>query len=118
MNNMDVTSMKTSLHDLHPIDWSKTNVTAPDGGNQRAYWQFRINKSKGRVIGFLIDGVFYIVWLDPYHNLTNSAGYGKATYYQSGLSDYEKLEEEYKRLKQENETLRCDLKAAEELLNG
>lgn len=30
----------------------------------------------GRVIGILIDAVFYVVWLDPYHNLTNSEGYG------------------------------------------
>lgn len=118
MNNMDITSMKASLHDLHPIDWSQTNVTAPDGSEQIEYWQFRINKSKGRVIGFSIDGVFYIVWLDPYHNLTNSEGYGKEIYYKPGPSDYEKLEEEYKRLKEENETLRCDLYVAEELLNS
>ena len=77
VSNMNTSEMRTSLHDLHPVDWNKTNTSAPSGGEQCEYWQFRINKSKGRVIGFLIEGVFYIVWLDPHHNLTNSEGYGK-----------------------------------------
>ena len=53
---------QSKTHDLHPIDWSK---------------------SKGRVIGFIVDGVFYIVWLDPYHNLTNSEGYGSVKKYKA-----------------------------------
>ena len=48
---------------------------------QYNFWQFRINKSRGRVIGALIEGVFYIVWLDCHHNLTDSEGYGKARKY-------------------------------------
>ena len=68
--------MKNSTHDLHPINWGKANTNAPSGYEQLEYWQFRINKSKGRVIGTLIDNVFYVIWLDPHHNLTDSAGYG------------------------------------------
>lgn len=41
-------------------------------------WQFRINKSLGRVHGILIDNIFYIYWLDPHHNMTNSKGYEKS----------------------------------------
>ena len=81
----------------------------PDGEEQREYWQFRINKSRGRIIGFLIDRVFYIVWLDPHHNLTNSEGYGKEAYYKEGFSDYEKLEIECERLKRENQELKDEL---------
>ena len=44
---------------------------------QYEWYQFRISKSKGRVIGIKIDNVFYIVYLDPFHNLINSEGYGK-----------------------------------------
>ena len=76
VSNMTIADLKQSTHDLHPIDWSKTNTTAPRNNEQLEYWQFRINKSKGRVIGFLIDGVFYVVWLDPHHNLTSCEGYG------------------------------------------
>lgn len=82
------------MHDLHPIDWSKTNASAPDGDIQHDYWQFRINKSKGRVIGFITWGkehsVFYVVWLDPHHNLTDSESYGGIDRYGRPMSEYEK----------------------------
>ena len=74
---------QSKTHDLHPIDWSKTNTKHPQNSEQLEFWQFRINKSKGRVIGFIVDGVFYIVWLDPYHNLTNSEGYGSVKKYKA-----------------------------------
>jgi hypothetical protein len=116
VSNMNTSEMKASLHDLHPIDWSKTNTSAPAGGEQHEYWQFRINKSKGRVIGFPIDGVFYIVWLDPHHNLTNSEGYGAETYFKAGMSLYEKQELKLQRLKEDNEQLKGNLQAAEALI--
>ena len=67
---------QSSVHQLHPVDWTKTNVKPPAHSEQSEYWQFRIDKSHGRIIGILIDYVFYVVWLDPYHNLTDSEGYG------------------------------------------
>ena len=70
-----------STHDLHPIDWDRTNTKPPAGYEQLEYWQFRIDKSSGRVIGVLINNVFYVVWLDPHHNLTDSEGYGTARKY-------------------------------------
>lgn len=116
VSNMNVSEMKSSLHDLHPIDWRKTNTSAPSEEAQLEYWQFRINKSKGRVIGFLIDGVFYIVWLDPHHNLTNSEGYGTATYYKPALSLFEQKEAQLQEQQREINSLRNDLNVAEELL--
>lgn len=74
VSGKNVDELKKSKHELHPIDWSKTNAKSPS--EQGEYWQFRIDKSSGRVIGLLIDSVFYVVWLDPHHNLTNSEGYG------------------------------------------
>ena len=70
-----IPELKNSMYKLHPVDWENANVKCPDD-NQAEYWQLRINKSRGRVIGKLIDNIFYIIWLDPHHNLTNSEGYG------------------------------------------
>ncbi len=42
---------------------------------------------------FLIDGISYLVWLDPHHNLTDSAGYGGLNRYPAGLSLYDPQEE-------------------------
>ena len=75
--------MNRSTHDLHPIDWRKTNTKPPVGYEQLEYWQFRIDKSSGRVIGVIVDNVFYVIWLDPYHNLTDSEGYGGVKKYSS-----------------------------------
>lgn len=70
-----IQELRNSTHDLHRVTWENTNVSCPVDSLQKEYWQFRIDKSHGRVIGILIDAVFYIVWLDPYHNLTDSEGY-------------------------------------------
>lgn len=38
VSNMNTAEMRSSLHDLHPIDWSKTNTSAPSGAEQCEYW--------------------------------------------------------------------------------
>lgn len=117
VSNMSIVEVKASMHDLHPVDWSNANASVPDGGEQWEFWQFRINKSKGRVIGFLIDGVFYVVWLDPHHNLTDSEGYGTVRYYKPALSLYEQREMQIQQLTDEIERLKGELETAEELLS-
>ena len=98
-------------YQLHPVDWKHCNVKKPfnTDDEQADYWQFRINKSKGRVIGIKIDSVFYIVWLDRNHNLCNSDGYGVCQFYQKPPSGYELLVEEIKSLKAENASLLKDM---------
>lgn len=112
-----INDLKGSVYDLHPVDWKHTNTKRPENTEQCEFWQFRINKSKGRIIGILLRGVFYIVWLDPHHNLTNSEGYGTATYYPPAKSVYEKLVEELETCKSEKQKLQLDLTAAEQLLD-
>ena len=85
------------------MDWKKANTKPPENAEQLEYWQFRISKSKGRVIGAIIDNVYYIVWLDAHHNLTNSEGYGREQFYRKPKSAYEELEAENERLKEEIE---------------
>lgn len=116
VSKMTVSDIKSSMYNLHPVDWSKANASIPSGSSQCEYWQFRINKSKGRVIGVITDGVFYIVWLDPHHNLTNSDGYGTEKRHNPALSLYETQEMTIAQLKKGNERLTEELKAAEELL--
>lgn len=59
----------------HPIDWQETSE--PDGfvhlheqlWESKPY-QFSISSNAhGRVHGFFIDSVFFVVWLDPDHKL-------------------------------------------------
>lgn len=96
-------------YDLHPVSWKGANVNCPSDKEQYEWWQFRISKSKGRVIGIFIENCFHIVWLDRYHNLTNSEGYGKEQYYSVPLSLYElkdfELNKAYERIKELEENI-------------
>lgn len=115
--DMKIYDLKGSSYDLHPVDWEFANTSPPTGLEQYELQQFRINKSKGRIVGFYIGNVFYVVWLDPHHNLTDSEGYGKAVFYRKPLSDYERLEKKCEEQRKEIMRLKGDLHAAEELLN-
>lgn len=120
VNNMTFSELKASKHQLHPIDWNKCNAKPPECFEQLNYWQFRIDKSKGRVHGFILNhtpnDIFFVMWLDPHHNLSDSEGYGTATYHYRPKSTYETMQEKMEALQDENNRLKGDLKAAEELM--
>src|SRR5690625_1783449 len=67
--------------------------------------QFSISKARGRVHGILIENVFYIVWLDPLHNLYPPKERNrKVLEYPYPVTEYELLELENDYLKQELST--------------
>ncbi|MBD3342771.1 MAG: hypothetical protein GF353_26980 [Candidatus Lokiarchaeota archaeon] len=58
----------------HPINWVET--TEPEGFTHLNYqlrdldaYQFNISKERGRIHGFLIEHIFYVIWIDSDHNL-------------------------------------------------
>ncbi len=57
----------------HKIQWEET--TEPEGFNlPPELWeaesrQFSLSKERGRIHGFMYESLFYIVWIDPDHNL-------------------------------------------------
>jgi len=59
----------------HRIHWEKTSEKKGFKGlnmqlNQCEPWQFQLTSNEhGRVHGILLDEIFYIIWLDPYHKL-------------------------------------------------
>lgn len=60
---------------VHPINWDDAKLNS--FGIQQASqdldedaWQFGISKGKGRIHGFFIGDIFYVVWIDPEHRLT------------------------------------------------
>lgn len=70
----EVLSNRSNALRAHPIDFSRTSE--PKGFDHlnpqlRGYppYQFQLSKERGRVHGFFIDLVFYVVWLDPHHRL-------------------------------------------------
>lgn len=59
----------------HVVVWEET--TEPNGFSHLNYdqdvysvpWQFQVGIDYWRVIGFVIDPIFYVVWVDPNHVL-------------------------------------------------
>ncbi len=80
LSTMTVTEMTVqnakSLR-CHPIDWNDSRVTEKSFGipNEKQlvdtpYQLFQLSSNEhGRVHGFFIQNMCYIVWLDPDHNL-------------------------------------------------
>jgi hypothetical protein len=65
---------RSSTLRCHPIRWEDTNERAFGLPNEEQLvdipYQFSISSNEhGRVHGFFIDEIFYIVWLDPDHLL-------------------------------------------------
>jgi hypothetical protein len=70
----EVLSNRSPALRAHPIEFSHTSE--PQGfahlaSQLRAHtpYQFQLSKGTGRVHGFFINLIFYVVWLDPHHRL-------------------------------------------------
>lgn len=80
LQNLSIRSWPSILRDItydaHPHDWSKTTTSfKKDKYEQFDGVQFQLTKSKGRVHGYVIGNLFYVVWLDRYHNLYDMDGF-------------------------------------------
>ena len=65
---------------IHPIEWDDNRIressfTSLDDDLMEQIktdcWQLGVDNQGFRMHGFFVDNVFYIVWLDPEHNLYN-----------------------------------------------
>lgn len=106
-------------YDPHPYDWDRCNFQFDfdkESLKQFDAFQMRLDKSNGRIHGFLVGNIYYIYWLDPHHNMYDSDGYGGIQLYPSPLTVYDKLLEEKNSFETENNRLQEEIKAYEELL--
>lgn len=84
----DYTARKT--YRIHPVNWAQPHIpirrcdldSVPqpyrDNDTEYPFWQFTLSRSLGRVAGFFNEesSVFYIVLLDPKHNLQPAKDHG------------------------------------------
>lgn len=68
---------KKSNH-IHPIDWKDSRIRESSFTKldvklmeeiKDDCWQLGINSTTFRIHGFFIENIFYVVWLDPHHQL-------------------------------------------------
>lgn len=108
---------------VHPHNWERASAQfdLPEESFEQYKencLQFSISKANGRVHGILIDNVFYIVWLDPLHNLYPPKERNrKVLEYEYPVTEYEVLELRIDSLEQEISRLEEDLSTCEQLLD-
>lgn len=87
----------------HGHEWSKLPFEFPfENVEQFDCRQARISTSKGGIHGFLIGNCFYVVWLDPQHNLYPDDRYGGLVKLKKPSTCCGFRDEELKRLESEN----------------
>ena len=61
---------------VHNHESAKPPNPLPKGVSLKECYQIRISKSKGGIHGVFSDDVFYVIWLDPLHNMYPDDRYG------------------------------------------
>lgn len=90
----------------HPYDEKDLNYKDPFLLDEQAEaYQLRINKGSGRIHGFFVENTYYIRFLDNNHNMYDSEGYGGVQYYDHPLNEFEVLQDEVHKIKEENKVL-------------
>jgi len=115
----EVRNTRQAKYDPHPYTWKSCNYTFnfdPKSLEQFEAFQLRLDKSHGRIHGFLVGNIYYIYWLDPHHNMYDSVGYGGEKHFPTPPTTYEKLLEEKRTVEAENNRFKEEIKAYEELL--
>lgn len=112
------------IYRIHNHEKAKPPSNLPEGVELKDFYQIRISKSKGGIHGVFNENVFYIIWLDPHHNMYPDPKYGGLKKIKPPLScckDREniilELFEANKNLKKENEDLKEENKYWEEEIN-
>ncbi|MDQ0492792.1 hypothetical protein [Paenibacillus brasilensis] len=89
---------------VHSHEWDRVSAKYPLNEMllkqiEQDTLQFAVSKARGRVHGFVISNVFYIVWVDPHHNLYPMERHGGLDYCDAPSSCYDCLEIENEELR-------------------
>ncbi len=83
----------------------------PRNVSLKDFYQIRISKTKGGIHGVFVDNIFYIMWVDPLHNMYPDSRFGGLREIKPPTTccgePQEKLEEMYNKIKsieEENKT--------------
>lgn len=104
-------SYAKSKYRVHSHENAQPPSKMPVGVELKDCYQIRISKSKGGIHGIFVDNIFYIIWLDPLHNMYPDEKYGGLRKVKAGSTcckDREQiiveLQEHNNKLKEENKT--------------
>lgn len=104
-----------SIYRVHSHENAKPPSPLPTGVQLKDCYQIRISKSKGGIHGIFSDNTFYVIWLDPLHNMYPDEKYGGLRVVKPGSTCCKDRDEIIEKLYEENNNLKEELKIWEEL---
>lgn len=112
----DLKTGKYQTYRVHNHENATPPCDLPNDIDLKSLWQIRISKSKGGIHGIFYENIFYIVWLDPLHNMYPDDKYGglkelhqPTTCCMDLKETIDQLIEEKKELQEKNENLQKDI---------
>ncbi len=72
----ELLSGKFRNYRVHNHETATPPSKLPNGIDIKEFYQLRISKSKGGIHGVFYENTFYVVWLDPQHNMYPNEHYG------------------------------------------
>ena len=102
------TTLRYHQHVRGKTQFWPTNISE-ESLNQGEFSQIRFGKGQGGIHGLLLDNVFYVIWVDPHHNMYPDERYG-------GLKKFSEPGECCKYRDDELEKLNKKVKEYEEIL--
>ncbi len=67
---------KLGTYRVHNHENAKPPCSLPNGVRLKDLYQIRIDKSHGGIHGVFYENIFYVIWLDPLHNMYPDSKYG------------------------------------------
>ena len=104
---------KYRVHDHRSV--KKCPSPLPAGVALKDMYQIRISKSKGGIHGVFRENTFYVIWLDPLHNMYPDEKYGGLRKVRETSTCCKDRDEELLRLQEELEKARNEAKEWEQL---
>ena len=103
-------SGKTSPFRIHQHEKADAPCKVPASVSLNDMWQIRISRSKGGIHGVFWENVFYVIWLDPHHNLYPDKNHGGLKKIVPPSTCCKDRDEEITRLQKELENAKRDAK--------
>lgn len=107
---IDLIQDKYKKYRVHTHETATPPNQLPSGIALKDCYQIRISQSKGGIHGIFVENVFYVIWLDPLHNMYPDDRFGGLrkikppnTCCRDREEKISKLERENKELKTQNE---------------
>lgn len=106
INVKDLKANRYKKYRVHNHENANPPCKLPNNIDLKSLWQIRISKSKGGIHGIFFENIFYIIWLDPLHNMYPDDKYGGLRELHQPKSCCKDLEERIDKLTEENKELR------------